>query len=212
MIPDNARGQQTPRNVRFLWLALLILIQLLYFPVNRIARGGVSLATPLDLYVPFWPIWAVPYLLSLAWWEGCFIWAAIKIAPRTFRAFVIAASAVMVVSYAIYLLYPTYVERPTPEGAGWSMELVRFIFSNDRAYNAFPSGHAYTTAIICLFWCRWYPRKRWIWIGIAVVVILSALFTGQHNLLDLLGGISLAWVGYHLGMWLESRGHTGMEA
>jgi membrane-associated phospholipid phosphatase len=147
----------------------------------------------------------VPYLLSLAWWEGCFVWAAIKVAPKTFRAFVIAAACVMVTSYIIYLVYPTYVERPTPDGTGLGTELVRFIYVSDRSYNAFPSGHAYTTTLISLFWWKWYPRRRWLWSSIMIIIILSALFTGQHNLIDMLGGVVLAWGGYVLGTWLDSR-------
>jgi membrane-associated phospholipid phosphatase len=203
--PRNEKGLQTPLIIRFFWLALLVFLQMLYFPINRLASGGVSLSITLDQYVPFWPIWAVPYLLSLAWWEGCFIWAAIKVAPKTFRAFVIAAASVMVASYVIYLFFPTYVERPTPAGTGWGIELVRLIYVSDRSYNAFPSGHAYTTTMISLFLAKWYPSKRWLWSIIAFVIILSALFTGQHNLLDMLGGVLLASGGYILGVWLDSR-------
>ena len=208
MTPASEKEEQTPYSVRFLWLAFLVIIQLLYFPTNRLARGGLSLSTALDQHVPFWPLWAVPYLLSLVWWEGCFVWASVKLPFRTFRAFVIALAAVMVASYIVYLLFPTYVDRPTPDGAGWGTQLVRLIYSSDRSYNAFPSGHAYTTTLIFLFWCRWYPRKRWLWSIISAVILLSTLFTGQHNLLDMLGGIALAWGGYLLGIWLESRGRT----
>lgn len=194
----------TPK-ARLIWLALLFVVQWLYFPINRAVQGGVVLDTPWDAYIPLWPIWAVPYLLSMVWWVACFVWAACKMDDTLYRAFVIGMAAVMLVSYAIYLLYPTYIVRPLLEGDTWSMALVRLIYSHDRTYNACPSGHTYTTVMICLFWCRWRPRQRHLWIGITIVVLLSTLFTGQHYLPDLVGGILLAWAGYHLSLWWARR-------
>ena len=189
------------KRARLTWLMVLIIIQGLYFPISRIVQGGVALATPWDASIPLWPIWAIPYLLSLIWWMGCIIWATWEMDADLYQAFVIAILAVMLVSYLIYLLYPTYVERPLLEGDNWQTELMRFIYSTDRPYNAFPSGHTYNTMLIALFWWRWRPRLRWLWAGIVGVVLLSTLFTRQHNLPDLLGGIVLAWTGYRFGLW-----------
>jgi len=192
-------------RVRLAWLVILFMVQLLYFPINRTVQGGVVLATPWDASIPLWPIWAIPYLLSLFWWVGCFAWAAWKMDDTLYRAFVIGAIAVMLTSYVLYLLYPTYVQRPVLEGGNWQVELVRFIYENDRSNNAFPSGHTYTTVLIVLFWWHWRPRLRWLWAGIAVIILLSTLFTGQHNLPDLIGGIVWSWMGYRFGLWWMAR-------
>jgi membrane-associated phospholipid phosphatase len=190
---------------RLAWLGLLFLVQLLYFPINRTVTGGVILATPLDALVPLWPIWAVPYLLSWAWWVGCFTWAAWKMESSLYRAFVIGTLATLLTSYVLYIVYPTYVERPPIESTDWAAELLRFIYANDRLNNAFPSGHTYTTMLIVFFWWHWRPRLRWAWAAIAVIIILSTLFTGQHNLPDPIGGILWAWLGYRLGTWWVKR-------
>ena len=192
-------------NSRLAWLIILFAVQLLYVPINRSVQGGVILSIPWDAYVPFWPIWAVPYLLSILWWMASFIWATWKMDDARYRAFVAAALAVMLTAYAVYILFPTYVERPVLEGHSWQIELVRSIYNNDRLNNAFPSGHTYTTVLILLFWWDWRPRLRWLWAAIAVVVILSTLFTGQHNLLDPVGGIVWAYAGYRFGWWWVKR-------
>jgi membrane-associated phospholipid phosphatase len=192
-------------QMRFLWLLALFAVQLLYVPINRTMQGGVILDTPWDAYVPFWPVWAVPYLLSIVWWTGSFIWAAWKMEDQLYRALVAGTVAVMLASYVVYILFPTYVERPVLSGDSWAVELVRLIYSNDRLHNAFPSGHAYTTLLIVFFWWRWKPRLRWLWATIGVVVILSTLFTGQHNLPDPIGGLLFAWAGYHFGLWWAAR-------
>lgn len=192
-------------QARLAWLVALFGVQLLYIPINRTMQGGVILDTPWDAYVPFWPIWAVPYLLTLAWWAGCFVWAAWKMDDALYRAFVAATIAVMLTSYVVYIFFPTYVQRPVVEGNGWPIELVRFIYSNDRLHNAFPSGHTYTTVLIVLFWWRWQSKLRWLWAGFAIVVVLSTLFTGQHNLPDPIGGIVWAWASYRFGLWWARR-------
>jgi membrane-associated phospholipid phosphatase len=46
---------------------------------------------------------------------------------------------------------------------------------------------------------------RWLWAGLAIVIILSTLFTGQHNLLDPIGGIVWAWTSYRFGLWWATR-------
>ncbi len=195
----------TPR-ARLVRLIALFAAQLLYVPINRLVRGGVVLYTPLDAWIPFWPVWVWPYLLSLVWWWVCFIWAAWKMDGVRYRAFVTGALATMLSSYLVYVLFPTYVERPpVPEHRSWSVELVRFLYSNDRLHNAFPSSHAYTTMLLVFFWWNWRPRLRMVWAAIAVLVLLSTLFVRQHNLVDPLGGILWAWMGYRFGSWWVAR-------
>ena len=193
------------RRSRFLWLLALFTTQFLYFPINRLVAGGVILTFPWDSLVPFWPVWAVPYLLSLSCWAGCFVWAAFKMEDRRYQAFVIASIFTMATSYILYIVYPTYVERPAIQGSGWQFELVRWIYSNDRLNNAFPSGHTYNTVLILLFWWDWRPKLRLPWSIFSLVIVLSTLFTGQHNLPDALGGILWAVSGSLFGWWCVSR-------
>jgi len=191
-------------------LLVLFAVQSLYFPINRLVTGGVALETRLDAMIPVWPVWAIPYLLSLVWWEACFIWAAFKMEERRFTAFFTGALFTMLTSYVVYILFPTYVVRPPVVGQGWHYDLLRFIYANDHVNNAFPSGHTYNTILIILFWWNWRPCLRWWWTVVACLVLLSTLFTGQHNLLDLVGGILWAWMGYRFGLCYASKGSRGV--
>jgi hypothetical protein len=190
---------------RLVWLLAILVVQTLYFPINRTVQGGVVLKTPLDAYVPLWPIWAVPYLLSIVWWQCSFAWAAWRMEYDRFRAFAIGTIAVMLTSFLLYIVYPTYVERPAVTGNSWAANLIRYIYRNDRLHNAFPSGHTYFTMLIVFFWWDWKPRLRWLWAASGIIVILSTLFTGQHNLPDPVGGILWAWLGYRFGQWWATR-------
>lgn len=199
----------TPR-MRLLWLAVLAVVQLMYFPINRTVQGGTVLDTPLDGYVPLWRVWIIPYLLGLLWWAASYVWAVWKMEDDLYRAFVISFVTVMLTSYVIYIVFPTYVIRPEVQGDDWLTRLVAVLYENDRVNNAFPSGHTYNSVMIALFWSRWYPRQRWLWFTIAAIVVLSTLFTRQHNLPDVLGGILLAWLGYRFGLWWVAR-HPGRD-
>ena len=194
---------------RLVWLLVLWLLQLLYFPINRIVEGGVILDTTWDAFFPLWPIWVIPYLLSLVWWAVCYIWAGWKMDDDLFRAFVASFIVVMLASYVVYIFFPTYVIRPVIAGDDWLSRIVANLYANDRVNNAFPSGHTYNSVLIALFWSRWYPRQWWLWWSITVVVLLSTLFTRQHNLLDLAGGIVFAWLGYRFGLWWVTRRARG---
>ncbi len=193
------------RKKRFLFLLSILLAQVVYFPINRLVQGGVVIKFAFDDKIPLWPIWAIPYLLSLVWWTGSFVWAFLKMNSVLYKRLIIAMLIVLISSYIVYILYPTYIIRPEIEGTGWQFDLMRFIYGNDRVYNALPSGHTYTTVIIMLFWWKWIPKKRWLWIGATIVVLLSTLFTRQHYMPDLLGGIGFAYIGYWLSNKLVKR-------
>lgn len=198
------RWSQVSRK-RLTWLVALFVVQWLYFPINRTVTGGVVLSVPWDKFFPLWPIWVVPYLLSLAWWAACFVWAAWKMEEDLYEAFAVGLIAVMLSSYVVYILYPTYVVRPALEGEDPFTRIMRLLYQNDQVNNAFPSGHTYNTVMIALFWSRWRPQWRWLWWAITVIVMLSTLYTRQHNLPDPVGGIVFAWAGYRCGLWWVTR-------
>ncbi len=173
----------------------------LYFPLNRTLSGGFNLATPLDKLIPLWPIWVVPYLLCLPAWIGGLVWAAWKMDERLFRSFVSAGLFVLISATLFYYVFPTYVQRPVVTGNSWSAQILQMVYQNDKAYNAFPSGHVYQTTLMSLFYNRLYPNHQWFWTGIVVIVALSTLFTHQHYLTDPFGGLAIAWLGERFGMY-----------
>jgi membrane-associated phospholipid phosphatase len=190
------------RVKRLIGLAALLGAMLLYLPINRAGRGGLALETALDRAIPLWPVWIVPYLgvflALLILLIAVYLWMPY----RMFQAFISANLIAFAVSYLIYLVFPTYTNRPAIAGGDPFSEAVRWLYSQDRAYNAFPSGHTYLTTIAWLFLWRWQPRLRVLTTALAALVLLSTLFTRQHNVADLVGGVALAalstWAGWKL--------------
>jgi membrane-associated phospholipid phosphatase len=197
----------TPAQRRILFLTLLAVLSL-YLVINRLMNwldNGTTVEIWLDQYVPFWPIWALPYVLSILWWGVAALWAYLKMEDSLYVAFIIGWISACLIGYAIFIFYPNYMIRPQVTGTGWAEWLIRFIYANDRTYNAFPSQHLWDTVIISLIWSRWKPKWRWPLWGFTLIVAMSTLFTGQHWIMDVIGGTLLAVVGYFIGLMVAAR-------
>lgn len=183
---------------RFFILLIPLSVQLLYLPINRLASGGVKPEIPLDQLTPLWPGWAVPYLLAIPLWIFGFLWAGLVMDDELFMTLVVSSTVAMFIGMTCYIVFPTFVERPIVTGNDWASELLRWIYANDGAYNAVPSGHAYISTILALVWRRWKPALSWLWGSVLAVILLSTLFTGQHYLIDLVAGVGLGAAAYGL--------------
>jgi membrane-associated phospholipid phosphatase len=100
-----------------------------------------------------------------------------------------------------FFFFPTYVRAATLEGNDIFTVSLRMMHETWGRYAAFPSGHVYITALLVLFFSRWYPRYKLLWMMLLVIISLSTLFTGQHYILDVIGGVVVAWPGYRFGLW-----------
>jgi membrane-associated phospholipid phosphatase len=197
----------TPAQRRILFLTLLAVLSL-YLAINRLMSwqgDGTTVEIWLDRYVPFWPIWGVPYVLSIIWWGVAALWAYLKMEDSLYVTFITGWISTCLIGYAIFILYPNYMVRPQVTGTGWAEGLIRFIYANDRTYNAFPSQHLWDTVIITLIWSRWKPKWRWLLWSLTLIVAMSTLFTGQHWIMDVIGGTLLAVIGYFIGLTVATR-------
>lgn len=185
-----------------------VAVLLCYVIINRLMShlgGGTTFEIWLDQYVPLWPTWVVPYVLSIIWWGVAILWAYLKMEDSLYVTFITGWISACLIGYSVFVFCPNYMIRPQVTGTGWAEWLIRFIYANDRAYNAFPSQHLWDTVIITLIWSRWKPNWRWLLWGSTVIVALSTLFTGQHWIVDVFGGTLVAVVGYFIGLVIAPR-------
>jgi len=129
------------------------------------------------------------------------IWIILKTEDHMFRSFLAACIFTFTFGVIIFIFVPTYVKPASLTGNDVFTMLLRIIHEHWGRYDAFPSGHVYITTLLALFFSRWYPRQKLSWILILVIVSFSTLFTGQHYILDVLGGYAIAFSGYHFGLW-----------
>jgi membrane-associated phospholipid phosphatase len=187
-------------NKRILLFALAYSVQLLYIPTSARVSGGIEPKLSIDIF-PIWVIWVVPYVLCYALWLLSVIWIILNTEDRVFRAFLAACSFTFTFGVLLFILFPTYVKPDALPGNDIFTILLRMLHTKWGRYDAFPSGHIYLTTLLVLFFSRWYPRQRFVWIFTLLIVSLSTLFTHQHYIVDVLGGYAVAFTGYHFGLW-----------
>ena len=187
-------------NKRILFIFLVCCIQMIYIPTSNRISGGIEPKLPIDMF-PIWPIWVLPYVLCYVLWLSSIAWIILKMEDRLFRSFIAACILTFAIGTTTFVFFPTYIPVTTLEGNDIFTVLLRIIYENWGRYDAFPSGHVYITTLFTLFFSRWYPRQKFLWILILIIVSFSTLFTGQHYVLDVLGGYLVALAGYHFGLW-----------
>jgi membrane-associated phospholipid phosphatase len=185
-------------RTRLLWIILTLASMLIYLPINRLISGGTTLELPIDSYIPLIPIFIFPYLGALLFWVFTIIYINLtqdkKTLVTTNLIFIIAT----LTSALIYVVLPTFVaSRPTIIASDIPTTLLKWLYENDRVYNAAPSGHTFYTVISLLIWWTLKPKYRTIFVIISGLIILSTIFTHQHYILDLITGIIFALVIYY---------------
>ncbi len=143
-----------------------------------------------DRLIPFiaWSIWIYSTHLF-------FMMAVVAFIKKksVYSRFFYAAGLGSFISYLIFFFFPTTVGRTIPELNLTSHWLFQLIYFFDRPVNCFPSLHVFWVAIglIPLFYEK---PKGLFWMSLwGGAIILTTLTTKQHGLLDVVGGVVLAW-------------------
>lgn len=190
-----------PQPVTMPMVTLFALIPF-YLYIGELVRGR-TLHVPgiaLDQAIPLVPAWSVVYgSLFLAALLPVMVVHQQELVRRTILAFLMA----WLISYAVFLAYPTVSSRPAEvAGDGFFDWTLRIIYESDIRYNCFPSLHVaqcFIAALVCHRVHRGVGAAAVAW---ACLVALSTLFTKQHYVLDVVGGVflaGLAWFAFLRG-------------
>ena len=99
---------------------------------------------------------------------------------------------------AITQLIKHLVGRPRPNHA-WEHNLFDFSFFNlDSSFHSFPSGHTSTIFFIAILLSLLSPKLKYFYFVFASIIAFSRIVVGAHFLLDVLGGIVIAFIGFKL--------------
>ena len=191
---------QPPLKKRLLLLFAVIAIQAIYVPTSLFTKGGIEPKLAWDVF-PLQVGWVIPYTLCYPLWVLALAWLAWKMDGRQFRAAIAGLFFACSLGVSIFLLFPTYVIQPELTGTDPLSKLLLALQVAGGNYSALPSAHIYLTTLLALFYSHWYPKQKWFWLLIVLIVSLSTLFTGQHYLADVLAGYLTGWLGYRFGLW-----------
>ncbi len=171
-----------------LYLAFFAVVYL-YVLFNRKLTAKHEICLALDRKIPLIPAFCIPYLSYLPLLYGGVLLGMVILPFIQFQQMIASLVITMGVAYFLYVVMPTRIVRPpVPENSRFS-GIIKAIYEWDRPTNLFPSLHVANTVVIALFLLPLAPILFSLW---AVSIVLSTLFTKQHYLPDVLGGLILS--------------------
>jgi len=153
-----------------------------FFLASKLGNGGIWAGVAVA-------IWAVPWVQH-AWQLGDAraAWQATR--TQALQAGTMLAALAVIGVLVNILKHALGRYRPAKFFATGEHEFSFFVIFQKS--DSFPSGHAATIcgAMLCLGWI--WPRGRWLFVPLAVVVSLSRLIVHKHFLGDVIAGAALA--------------------
>jgi membrane-associated phospholipid phosphatase len=149
-----------------------------------------------ERHIPFVPLMIIPYMsIDLFFVAAPFFCAD----ARQRRTLARQLAAAILIAGLCFVLLPLRFTFERPHVDGWLGAIFNNFRTMDRPFNQFPSLHIALGVILAAHYWR---RLRGI-IGVTVLIwfaliLLSALLTYQHHMIDIIGGSVLAIICLHL--------------
>lgn len=166
------------------------------------------ISTPLDAYIPYLPIFVIPYTL----WFGYIAFGLAYLLLTDQRLFV-KTQWYLYIGYEIALLVCLFFPhgqplRPenigdTAAHPGIFNDIVRSLYSTDTNTNCLPSIHVLNQLAIHFGLCRsaLFQKHKWIRytsLIFSILVCASTCFIKQHSVLDVVTALPVSWICYQL--------------
>jgi hypothetical protein len=148
----------------------------------------------LDRQLPFIPAFVIPYIAWFPFLFAGFLYLAFKNRTAYYET-LLQFNIGLIVCYAVYAVYQTYVPRPELIGDSYLLNAVRSVYSTDEPFNCFPSTHVLTSYLMMKAFLRTPHVPRLLRLAVSAMsltIIASTLFMKQHVLLDAAGAIAVA--------------------
>lgn len=161
----------------------------------------VILDSPFDHQIPFCPVFIVPYLLWFVYLCFTLGWFALFCTSdedyyHLSRSLAFGCTVFLLVS----AFFPNGQQlRPhLTQQSGLLQQAVRLLYATDTPTNVFPSIHVFNSVVCCEAilhqrQLKQYPLLTGFTVVLTVLIIASTLFLKQHTLLDVAGGLILAF-------------------
>lgn len=178
-------------SAAFMTVFFVAYIHLLRHPSGPVREMPL---TALDEWIGLAPWW-LPVYLSL--WVYVSVPAALMTSRRDVIGFGLRIGAVCLIGLAVFWWWPNAVP---PRNVDWARYPgMAFLKGVDAAGNAFPSLHV-ASAVFSGYWLhRMAPllgtgrRFRWLNAAWCASICYSTVATGQHVVVDVVGGALLGW-------------------
>lgn len=166
-----------------------------YFATKQVRIfDAMEWSTALDAYIDVHPEWVTVYVAAYIYWVVAYI-AVCRAGEKNCRLLCRADYLAKAVAAMCFVLMPTTLPRePLTEGGAFEWAL-NIIYTLDTPYNLFPSMHCLLSWLPAreLMDIKEYPwAARWGAVAFSILVFASTVYTGQHVVVDIAGGVALA--------------------
>jgi len=189
-------------------LIVFILVTSGYLFVNfyndfRMEQGLIPTiwAFGIDDYIPFTRFAVIPYVSWYLYVAFTIIFLMFSRQSNSYFKFIYSMIAGALVSYLIFIVFPTHVPRPELFGNDIFTLLTLSIYNADAPYNCFPSMHVLYAFLCFVFLQKKFSGKnhlKFLNLCIFIVICASTVYTKQHYTPDILGGILIGLLIYYL--------------
>lgn len=168
--------------MQFILLLILILLHLLYLPLNRQApKFNLKSLFDIPIHLIPWTVWIYLSYYFLLPVSVIILWRSPLI--TTLLITQIFATAI---ASSVWWLFPTGVRRPKLKTEnGLSTKLLNQIYNYDKDCNGLPSGHVMYSFISCFFLAKLFPQAWIVFYLILFAISLSTITTKQHYFIDM---------------------------
>lgn len=208
----------TSNKVKLILVYLGIILAFISYEIfNKIEPSYPPLVMRgwLDEKLPIIPIFVFPYLSFHL--LAAFIVPYISYKIAGIKAFLVNGVAIIVSQLCLdiaYAFFQTEVPRPSlSDSSPLNWILIHVIWGNDRPLNGFPSNHVTWSAIsiIALWRLRSRIKKTSYLLGAWFLLIIPAtVLLGQHFLIDIYGGIFVAFSVYWALVFVIEKPEVGL--
>ena len=182
---------------------------LAYYMPKLIPTGipPVYMGLPIDESIPFCPEFI--YIYVLAYFQWAMGWMLLARQERSFMNRRLAGEWISKgICCLFFILLPTIMTRPVPQGDSFAAFLTRCIYKSDAPKNLLPSIHCLESWLCFRNALRFKGVPRWYLPLTALMTLLvfaSTLLVKQHVLVDVPAGILAA----ELGLFLANKCRLG---
>lgn len=189
------------------------ILLLFYFPLYLAAFRYLEnitpehlniISSPLDKYIPFLPIFIIPYLfwfVYIAVPGVYFLFCEKEVFCRLMYFGMIGMTVFLLISW----IYPNGLAiRPhTFAEQNIFTQLTRYVYSVDTPTNVLPSIHVFNSVGIYLAVkdSDLLGKKKGVCyasLTVTVLIILSTMFVKQHSVVDVVSGLVLSYISFEL--------------
>ena len=212
------------RKIKIYGIVMGIICFIFQYAIYRLANAisdglNISPFSPkiaaIDDLIPVVSIFVIPYLWSYVYW----ITGPIVASMSDFKHFLnvmLTYFVACIIGAIVFVFAPSYIDRvaegvynrPQNNLFDWILQIIYDTDGKEIGFNLFPSFHCLLTVICFLgaFRKKEIPLVFRIYSFIMMILIfLSTVFTKQHYIIDMVGGIGIALIVW-LPVWKFNLG------